>query len=99
MNEATQFWTMVPSLRLRWRCWGDESIVYNCNSGDVYLLNAVAAEALKIIQCSKISVDALIERVGQSLSIDTGDDLGTNVAFFVNKLACLGLICPADDSI
>ncbi len=98
MTKAAQRWKTVSALRLRWRCWDDEYIVYNCNSGDAHLLNPVAAEALKALQKSAVSVEELTEQVGRCLDIETGDDLHKNIHHFVLKLARLGLVRPADDT-
>jgi PqqD family protein of HPr-rel-A system len=97
-QETAQRWQTVPHLRLRWRCWGEEHIAYNCNSGDTHLLNPVAAEALKVLYRTAVSVDELEREVGRCLNLENGEVLNQNLHQFVLKLARLGLICPADES-
>ncbi|KIH75848.1 PqqD family protein, HPr-rel-A system [Geoalkalibacter ferrihydriticus] len=97
-KEAVRRWQTTDSLRLRWRCWDNEHIAFNCNSGDIHLLNPIAAEALKSLQRSAFSVDGLVQSISESLNIANDSDLYHNVHQFVLKLARLGLVHPVDDS-
>lgn len=99
MNQKTQPWRAAGPLNLRWKSWQDEHIVFNVDSGDVLLLNPVAAEALKILETSPTALDALTEQVARSLNVDLNEDLQQGITHFVYKLAHLGLVCPSDEAL
>jgi PqqD family protein of HPr-rel-A system len=98
MQGYEQRWKIADQLRLRWRSWQDEYIVYNCNSGDTHLLNPIAAEALKNLQQAPHSIEDLSQVVGDKLDIAVDQTLQQNLHRFVLKLAHLGLVYPADDT-
>ncbi len=95
MPLAGQSWSTVGSLDLRWHCYEDEYIVYNASSGDLHLLNPIAAQALKILEVSKISLEDLTKQVALQLDIEVGVDLERHIQHFLLKLARLGMICPS----
>lgn len=96
MTLTDQSWGTVGSLELKWLCYGEEYIVYNVSSGDLHLLNPVAAEALKILEKSKTSLNGLTKQVALKLDIEAGVDLERHIHHFLLKLARLGIICPSD---
>jgi PqqD family protein of HPr-rel-A system len=95
MPLTGQNWSTVDSLALRWLCYEDEYIVYNASSGDLHLLNPVAAQALKILEESKITLEDLTKQVALQLDIEVGVDLERHIHHFLLKLARLGMICPS----
>lgn len=99
MIQNSHLWRAAGPLHLRWKCWEEEHIVFNVDSGDVLLLNPVAAEALKIIETSSISLDQLTEQVARRLNLDRNEDLHQGITQFVYKLAHLGMACPADETL
>lgn len=99
MTLNTQFWRAAGPLNLRWKCWQDEYIVFNVDSGDVLLLNPVATEALKILETSPTSLDELTEQIARRLDVDLNEDLHQGITQFVYKLAHLGMVCPIDETL
>ena len=98
MIPNTQLWRAACPLHLRWKSWEEEHIVFNVDSGDVLLLNPVAAQALKILETSSISLDQLTEQVARRLNVYCNEDLHQGITQFVYQLAHLGMACPADET-
>ncbi len=94
MNADSKLWRIVPGLRLKQRRWNEETIIYNCGSGDVHLLNAVGSEALGILQAKALSDKDLATEVSGRLKIDNDEKLHSSIQEFINSLARLGLIRP-----
>ncbi|HDR46696.1 MAG TPA: HPr-rel-A system PqqD family peptide chaperone [Geoalkalibacter subterraneus] len=98
MTEDSRHWCTVPGLRLRWRRWDEETILYNCNSGDAHLLNDVAARSLEILQNEATTIEGLSAKVSRSLNLKNDERLCHGINDFVIDLARLGIVCPSDDS-
>ncbi len=94
MNVDSKLWKIVPDLHLKKRRWDGETIIYNCNSGDVHLLNAIGSETLEILQTAALSVEDLATEVSDRLKIDNDEHLHSSIQDFINRLARLGLVCP-----
>ncbi len=98
MNEDLKRWRTVPGLRLRKRNWEGENIIYNCNSGDAYLLNDIAAKSLEILEKEAATIEDLSTKVSRSLNLENDERLCHGINDFVIDLARLGIVRPSDDS-
>jgi PqqD family protein of HPr-rel-A system len=89
-------WHVPASIRLRWRNWGDEYIVYNTASGQTHYLNLFAAKVLQYFEAQPASLDALLEEVSANSVAprDGAQPLLAQVRELVKELDALGLIAP-----
>lgn len=78
-----------------WRQWDGEFVVFDVRSGDIHLLDPVAAEALRSLEESPSDVDQLSHRLGALLHLDGEPELSQYMAKLVRELDELGLIEPA----
>lgn len=78
-----------------WRPWDQEFVVFDTRSGDIHLLDPVAAEALRCLEGASATVDELRQKLGGSLGLGDEPELSQYVAKLVGELDELGLIEPA----
>jgi len=90
-------WRVPPTAGLRWRSWEGEHVVYHRESGDMHLLNPVAAEALKLLETGPASVDDLTDRVAARLGPAPARELRREMGELLATFDDLGLIEPVDD--
>ena len=87
-------WSIPAHIRLQWRSWGEETIVYHCQSGDVHLLNPVAVAVLEILQKESMTEADLQSRALEVLGLESSDSLSHNIKSLLHQLDELGLIWP-----
>jgi PqqD family protein of HPr-rel-A system len=68
--------------------------VFDSRSGDIHLLDPVAAEALRHLEDTSATVDELSRRLGAALGLEDEGELPRYVAKLVGELDELGLIEP-----
>ena len=68
MSEITHDKWVVPKwVRLQWRRWDGEYVVFNPASGHTHVLNGLAAKALKELQESPSSTTDVLQRISESI--------------------------------
>lgn len=78
---------------LRWRHWGDESVVFSHASGATHLLNLVDRQVIGLFVLDHpISQGELVERLARALEIDADPALDEYVATLLPQLVQVGLI-------
>lgn len=88
-------WQLNPECQLRWRHWGDSSILFNAASGQTHFLNAFAFVVLDLLQQSPASAAMLCRRVAEREQIDADDEeLRDGVDELLATMDELGLIEP-----
>lgn len=97
-TDPSTRWSVDGNCDLRWRTWGDECIVYHCQSGDTHLLNTIAAEALKLLQQSPASADELTKLVASSLDLEANKALLQHMEKLLATFDELGLIGPVNEA-
>jgi PqqD family protein of HPr-rel-A system len=80
---------------LLWRRWDQEFVVFDPRSGDIHLLDSLAAEILRRLDESSATVAELSRELDVSLGHEAELDLAQYVAKLVGELDELGLIEPA----
>jgi PqqD family protein of HPr-rel-A system len=59
-------WVVPEWVRLQWRRWDDEYVVFNTASGHTHVLNGLAAKTLKQLQESPSSTTDVLLRISES---------------------------------
>jgi PqqD family protein of HPr-rel-A system len=77
-----------------WRRWDQQFVVFDTRSGDIHLLDPVAAEALRYLEESSATADELSRMLAASVDLEGEPDLSRYVAKLVGELDELGLIEP-----
>lgn len=91
-NSVTRW--KVGCASLRWRQWRREFVVFDPRSGDTHVLNAVAAEALRILESSQASASELAAAVGRQAEDEGGVDREAMMGRLIERLDELGLVEP-----
>lgn len=92
MLPDTERWQLLSGFRLRWQSWGDEYVVYHSGSGDTHLLDPIAAEVLKNLECASANTSELLDRISISLDIKADGDLAAMLEQLLSEFYKLGLI-------
>lgn len=90
-------WLANPAIEIRWRKWGDETVIYNCNSGDTHLLNQISAEALKILQKNPANAETLTQKIASRYKSTNNQELLEHMKELLSLFSDLGLIIPANE--
>jgi len=89
-------WRVIRSHELLWRSWdSDEFVVYHTGSGETHLLNAAAAEVLRLLGSAELTRDELIGLSAASYEVEPDDQLRANIDKILGDFDELGLIEPA----
>lgn len=94
-QHSSQKWTVPERIRLKWQTWGDETIVYHCQSGDAHLLNVIAVAALQMLQKTPLTESELTNRIAESLGLESCETLCHNLETLLQRFDELGLVWPA----
>lgn len=80
---------------LLYRCWDDETIVFNPGSGNTHLLNVLAADALRLLERGPMDALELHQRLESLYEADSSNlpPEGTLAALLID-FEQLGLIEP-----
>ena len=77
---------------LEWRTWGQESVVFNSESGQTHLLDVVSREGLSCLEGAAVDVDTLCDRLAERLDLENDDELHLYVQRLVSHFDELGLV-------
>jgi len=97
-TKISALWLGDPTIEVRWRTWGDETIIYNCNSGDTHLLNRISAEALKILQENPADAETLTQKIAFRYELQNNQELLQHMKELLSLFSDLGLIIPANEN-
>jgi PqqD family protein of HPr-rel-A system len=89
-------WKIGDPSMLSWRVWGDEHVVFDGRSGQLHLLNALAAEVLKSLHEEPADAELLTQRLLSALELDPAPGLVDQVSALLIELDKLGLAEPID---
>jgi PqqD family protein of HPr-rel-A system len=93
-NSPVRRWRAPGGPALLWRRWDQQSVVFDTRSGDIHLLDPVAADVLRCLKAAATSFDELSQRFRGSLGLDSERELSEYLAKLVRELDELGLIEP-----
>ena len=89
-----EVWCLTRGVKLLWRSWDDEVVVYNVTSGQTHLLDAFSAAVLKEIEASPRTLEQLAGHFTESLDTDR-DALAPRLAEITSRFRELGLTEPS----
>lgn len=91
-SDSDSVWTIADSVRLHWRHWDDEYVVFNDGSGDTHLLGFVGAAILKELEARPAQLGDLSRRLAQVLDVPTGSSLPVDLPEVLERFAAQGLV-------
>ena len=91
MSRADKGWRVVRAARLRYRRFGDESVLYDDASGNTHLLDDVAGAVLEQLLDGSATFDELIASVAGD---DAGPEACEHVRRVLDHLRKLGVAKP-----
>jgi PqqD family protein of HPr-rel-A system len=85
-------WRAISDSELRWRCWGDECVVYHTGSGDTHLLTAEAVDVLQTLQRKSATAEELADRIETSYHVSWDAELEAHIEQVLTHLRQADLI-------
>lgn len=85
-------WRLTAGQQLRWRSWGDESVLYNDLSGDTHLLDDSAMFVLRLLQRASQPEASLVDALCAEFEAEHGADSARDAAELLASLSALSLI-------
>jgi PqqD family protein of HPr-rel-A system len=89
-------WKVNGATTLHWRRYDDECVVFSSGSGDIHLLNTLAAEALRVLEEAPGAALDVAARVASRGDLELDHDLVSEIEKLLAELDRVGLIEPAD---
>ena len=89
-------WHCVASDQLLWEHWEEESLLFDCRSGQTHSLTPLATEVILLLEQSKLSSNGIVEHLNTMFGeLGTAVTVG-DIAELLHHFDSLGLIeeCP-----
>ncbi len=93
-SAGQEVWHLGRGVKLLWRSWDDEVVVYNVTSGQTHLLDAFSAAVLKTIEATPGTLEQLTGHFAKSLETDR-DALAPRLVEISSRFSELGLAEPS----
>ena len=92
-DVAFPAWRLMRGQTLAYRCWDDETVLYNDWSGATHLLGPAAMCLLDALRPGPAATAALADRLRDEFDIDE-DALGDELEALLGELSRLSLVEP-----
>lgn len=96
-DQRHPVWTASDPSKLLWRVWDDDCVVFDCRSGEIHLLNPVAAEALKLLEERPADANDLTRELGAALGQAPAPEFRGHIEDLLGRFDELGLIEPVEE--
>ena len=87
-------WRCIDAFSLSQRRWDDETVVYHSGSGDIHILNAIAANALKLLTDHPCTIPRLARQLADCQGFASDKDWRDHVTRLIDTFDQVGLIEP-----
>ncbi len=87
-------WCLNPVIRLRWRDWGGDSVVFEARSGDTLLFDPFSAAVMACIEDGLSDRDALAAALAGDLGTEVDGPFMDALCTVLERLSKLGWIEP-----
>lgn len=98
VSSISVLWSVIPNLKLLSVTWDDETVVYNCSSGDTHLLNRIATEALICLQNHPCTRKELADMLISPSILSENQELDEEIETLLLNFQELGLIQPVNET-
>lgn len=93
LEVAGPAWRLVRGQSLAYRCWDDETVLYNDLSGATHLLGPAALCVLEALRSGPAASAALASRLRAEFEIDD-EAIGDELEALLGELSRLSLVEP-----
>lgn len=87
-------WQLNPLLRLSWRDWGGDSVVFDATSGQTHLFDRLTAAVAASIAETPRSTRSLCDLFAAEAGLEHPDQLFQAIDQVVDRLCVLGWVRP-----
>jgi len=85
-------WCATGADSLEWRHWDDESILYDCRSGQTHLLTALASAALQLLAERDLELHDLTDQLAGTWNLPDAEEFAAQIDTLLHQLEDLGLV-------
>ncbi len=91
-RQPDYLWHCPATDRFIWAHWDEESLLFDCRSGQTHSLTPLAVEIIFLLERNNLSTDAIVEQLTQMFG-DIGEHGSAGkLAELLEHFAALGLI-------
>lgn len=90
-TSSERVWRLPAGVRFDRRTWGDETVLFNCASGQTHLLDALSARVLDAFTQQPWSVTGLSAVLAEEFAVDE-QELGVRLHTVIEEFVRLGLL-------
>ncbi len=87
-------WRLPAGVRLLWKTWGEEVVVFNTSSGQTHLLDALSGALLEDIESTPMTVAQLSARLADRFDLAPDAALARRAEAICSQFDGLGLADP-----
>jgi PqqD family protein of HPr-rel-A system len=90
----TDRWSINPLIDLHWSDWGDDSVVFDSCSGQMFQFDALSAAIMACFEDGMCCLDEVVAAVAGDLGMPPDPELGETVSAVVEQYRRLGWLEP-----
>ena len=96
-SAKAQSWSLNPIVELHWRDWGDDSVVLEARSGQLFQFDALSAAVMACIEEKPQPVGQVLQALSADLGVSGGVEFRETVLAIVEEFRRLGWLEPIID--
>ncbi|OQW87852.1 MAG: hypothetical protein BWK72_11140 [Rhodoferax ferrireducens] len=85
-------WRLNSLVKLSWRHWQNEWVVFDAGSGHTHQMDALTAATLMTVEAGELEMSELVTQVSQTVSIELNPELALTVQEILGRLVAVGLV-------
>lgn len=85
-------WCAPGADSVEWRHWDDESVLYDCRSGQTHLLTTLASAALQLLARRDLEVHELARQLAETWDLPDTEEFAAQIGTLLRQLDDLGLV-------
>lgn len=87
-------WRTNPLIELHWRDWGDDSVVFEARSGQLFQFDPLAAALMACFEAGPRVLDGVVAELAGDLGVPAEGEVGDTVHALVEEFRRLGWLEP-----
>jgi PqqD family protein of HPr-rel-A system len=91
---AAGVWRTNPLIELHWRDWGEDSVVFEARSGQLFQFDPLAAALMACFEVGPRALGGVVAELSHDLGVDPEHEVGDTVLALVEEFRRLGWLEP-----
>lgn len=94
MSREAVAWKIRSVLEMHWREWGEDSVVFEARSGQIFQFDALSSAVIGCLEAKPLTTSEVCATLAQDLEGSPADELDTAIVQIVNDFHRLGWLEP-----